>query len=323
MNWIILPVTALSTFTAVSAILPILQRRVIDVPNHRSSHTVPTPRGGGIGLLIGGSLGGLASIWMGAPLPVAIVAPVFCLALLGLADDLLTLSARVRLLAQGMIALVAVLLLVDLNAWTDVVLAMASLVFVVGYTNSFNFMDGINGISGTAAAVTGLWFAYVGVFTESSMLVALGSVLAGMGLGFIPKNLFARAVFLGDVGSYLLGGFTALVAIYAWQEGVPWQIAGAPMVIYIADTAWAVLRRLAQGRPVGEPHRQHVYQRLVDTGLTHGGVSLLVGSAVAMCCLLAYLLGHSAVQQVSTTAVIVGMYLSCPLLLAPESKDVR
>ena len=190
----------------------------------------------------------------------------------------------------------------------------------MGYVNAFNFMDGINGISAMSAAVAGGWYAWLGLDTSTPSLVVLGLALAGAAIGFLPWNLPRARVFLGDVGSYGVGMLIAGLAVMAMASGGSILEAVAPLVVYIADTAWALLKRIWRGDSWHQAHREHVYQRLVDAGWPHAGAATLVAAFALIAC------GMAATLNVTAAAAgllaIVLVYLAVPRTLSPEHEVV-
>ncbi|MGW5360174.1 hypothetical protein [Actinopolymorpha pittospori] len=298
-------------------LLPLLRRYVVDVPNDRSSHRFPTARGGGLGVVGGIWLGTVAG-WM-AGLPVAWSIALLALGLaaaLGLTDDVRSVRAMIRLIVQ--LSLGSALALLVLGSETDLRgLAFALAVFVgaiwiAGFTNAFNFMDGINGISALNALVAGGWYAYVGWYWDVNQVMTLGLAIAGAAAGFLPWNLPRARVFMGDVGAYAVGMSLAGLAMWSATAGVPLWSAFAPLVIYTIDTGWTLARRVMRGRPWREAHREHVYQRLVDGGWSHTKVAVLSAVAALASCAIA--------TVANDVGVIIGSLLlaigaACYLLL--------
>jgi UDP-N-acetylmuramyl pentapeptide phosphotransferase/UDP-N-acetylglucosamine-1-phosphate transferase len=318
-NWTVLLATCSSTVVAVGLVLPFLRKRVVDIPNQRSSHSSPTPRGGGLGLFIGTLVGALAAWQQNQPVPaVALVVP--CgLALLGFADDLISLQTRTRLVAQLSLALAVPVATIRPDSATECALVVVATVFIAGYTNAFNFMDGVNGISALVGSVTGAWFVWLGRDLGSVETAVLGAILLGASLGFVPWNALGKAkVFLGDVGSYLLGGMSAILGLLAWNDGASWQAAGAPLVLYVTDTVWAVLQRMRTRQPIGEAHRDHVYQRLARLLHSHGAVAVVVAGCVSMTCLATLL---PAWYTAGCWLVILGLYVASPNLLGAIARS--
>ncbi|MBO1758274.1 UDP-N-acetylmuramyl pentapeptide phosphotransferase/UDP-N-acetylglucosamine-1-phosphate transferase [Dermacoccus sp. SAI-028] len=274
---------AFTTFTAAPLVRRVMLRAgTLDIPNHRSSHTTPIPRGGGIACVCGAAVG-VAAVELTEPtarrrLPAALVAAPLAMAAVGYADDHTGgLPPLPRLAAQALAG--AVTATADLPP----LVAAAAIVAMPGLVNVVNFMDGINGITGSTAAVWGVNAYLVAQAEQDVTLAVLGAVTAGSGLGFLPWNAPTAKVFLGDAGSYLFGGlFTVgIVAAARGGEGrasaTRWRAAmatAAPLLPYVTDTAQAIIRRARAGEPLTEAHREHAYQHLVDhVGLTHARAS--------------------------------------------------
>lgn len=306
--WVAFAVSLVMTGLAV----PLLQRvSLIDRPNHRSSHVVPVPRGGGaavmLAVLAALTFDGWSAAWV-------VMVPALLLAAVGLTDDLRSLSARLRLSAQVVIGIAVCVWI----AATDSVTGAALPVFLafgvigfVGFVNVFNFMDGINGISALHAAVAGGWFAWLGHRDDLTSLTLLGLAIAGGALGFLPWNALSR-VFLGDVGSYGIGALLAGAALLAWAGGVAILLVVAPLLVYLADTAWVMARRARERKPLTEAHREHAYQRLVQQGWPHlvaATWSATVSAAIVL------VVGGLRDHAVVATALVIGLlaaYLAMP-----------
>jgi len=154
-------------------------------------------------------------------------------------------------------------------------------VFLAGYINVANFMDGIDGISGIHGVVVGTAFALVGGVAGEIWLAGVGALIAAVFLGFIPWNLFRKGTFLGDVGSYLLGASIAAAAVAGFASGIPLPAVVGPLAIYLADSTSTVFRRVRNGERWYEAHRSHLYQRLTDVGFSHLRSSAFVGGFTA------------------------------------------
>lgn len=252
------------------------RRGVLDRPNERSSHLAPTPRGGGIGILT--ATAAVALTWRSSQL-MFILLPAMALGLIGLIDDLRTLTPRTRLLLQTLIGTFAAFgLVADTEiAWVAVPLVAF---WTVGFVNAFNFMDGINGISGLTALVAGVTFTGLGAQAADTTMVVAGLTVAATALGFLPYNLRGR-VFLGDVGSYLLGALIAITAAYGILSGLPALIVLSPTLIYLLDTSYTLTCRWLSGEPIMQPHRSHRYQQLHQLGWSHGRTAAWVASCEA------------------------------------------
>jgi Fuc2NAc and GlcNAc transferase len=275
---------------------------LVDVPNERSSHLVPTPRGGGIGIVVG-TVGAvllmpLAGLMVSSALASTIVIGGGLVAAVSLIDDLRTLSVYVRLAAHFMAAAIAVVWIgpVSLTSPTGAgalaapLDAMISTVWIVGLVNAYNFMDGIDGLTAGQAAMASAGLVAVGVDLSQFSLVALGAIVGSTSAGFLVQNWSPARLFLGDVGSVFLGYVIAVLTLAAAHEDpMIGLIAAALSWPFLFDTSWTLLRRLRHRENVFEAHRSHLYQRLIATGLGHRVVAafyllltaVAIGAAVA------------------------------------------
>lgn len=245
----------------------LIQRGSIDIPNHRSSHAAPIPRGGGLACAAGVALGIMASGEAGH-FPPRMFIGLTTLTGIGLADDQL---GNVHYIARLSVQAIAGALFAK-TIWLIPFTSLGT----AGVVNVINFMDGINGITGTTAAVWGISTFLAGTSADDPILTTLGTVTAGAGLGFLPWNVPTAQLFLGDVGSYLFGALMAAgIAHCADRPTLAWRVA-APLLPYGLDAAQAIIRRAIDGKNLSEGHRDHVYQQLVDQHqLTHVQTSML------------------------------------------------
>lgn len=257
------------------------RRNYLDVPNHRSSHVVATPRIGGIALVLG-VLSGMLSLHLfegGVGTGVAnVLAGAVAIALLGLVDDFQHLSALVRLAIQTAVAGAVVMTSGDatLPGLASPLAGVLTVVWLVTMTNAFNFMDGIDGIAGAQALVAGSGWLLVGLLAGLPDVAALGLLLGAASAGFLLHNWHPAKVFMGDAGSGFFGFLFAAVPLTA-PAGAPslWICAALLMWPFLADTAVTLVRRASRGENVLSAHRSHFYQRLVLAGRSHGAVALL------------------------------------------------
>lgn len=315
------------SFVLTGLVVPLLARAgVLDRPNVRSSHREVVPRGGGVGLLLGLGVGVMAAVSLRHPSTGeaeqigAVVLASLLVAGVGLVDDVWTLSYGIRLGCQTVVA-VALVVRLGVGARGDafgVALVVMVTLWLVAYVNAFNFMDGINGISGLSAAVAGGWYGWLGFQHHQGALVVLGLGLAGASVGFLPWNAPVARVFLGDVGSYGIGFLLGGLALLAILTPATLQAALAPLVVYLADTAWALGGRLYRHEDVRAAHRQHVYQRLLDSGWTHLTVAVTVAGLALLICVFVQVLAWPL--SLILTLVLLTGYLGLPHLIARERK---
>ena len=322
--WVLGPAFLLSVVLPL-AVRPLLSRwGVVDIPTDRSSHSRPVLRGMGLAVALALLVSYGAALVRGlVPVDRSIALVVLAMALasacLGWAEDYRGVAIGARLGAQALIGALgtaALILALGIPAWWWPVGVVAT----VAYINSANFMDGINGISGLHGGAVGLLYAWAGGANDMPWLVCAGLALAGAFLGFLPWNLGRGTVFLGDVGSYVLGGTIAATAIGAFLSGVYVEYLLPPLLIYLADTAVTLVLRIRRGEVWYKPHRQHVYQRLTDVGLSHVQSALVVtGATVAVSVISLYGLradGTGSALAGLAVVLVVLAYLASPALLA-------
>ncbi|TPG16057.1 glycosyl transferase [Pedococcus bigeumensis] len=285
-----------------------LMRRLgwLDVPNHRSSHSVPVPRGGGLACLAGVLVAWVVGAVGDVDVPWTSVAACVALALLGFADDRLTLPAAPRLAGQCVAGSV---IGAGVAGWPGLLLG---LVVTAAVVNVVNFMDGINGITALTMAVWGVVAFLAGRHEGLPALWVLGGVTAGAALGFLPWNAPVARLFLGDVGSYLFGGLVAAGVLTAWAHDARLALlVCAPLVLYGLDTAWALVRRARRGEKLTDAHREHVYQQLTSVGgLPHLAVAAFTAALSAGVALAWWRLPVGL--ALAATVLVCAVYLTSP-----------
>lgn len=272
--WLAASGLAIATAAGVALLLkPLIvwlrRRAVWDVPNARSSHSEMTPRGGGIAVIIGIVLA--AAIWLSVVpdmLAGLALTGAAMLAAVSWIDDRRNggLPARVRLAAQAL-AILAVLMFLPaemriLGDWLPLWLErLACFLAWLWFTNLFNFMDGINGITGLEMVSIGIGIAVtIAASGLAGSGAGLGLIVAGAGLGFLPWNWNRAKVFLGDVGSVPAGFLIGWLLLDMALKG-HWAAALILPMYYWLDATATLLRRLFNGERVWEAHRSHFYQQ--------------------------------------------------------------
>jgi UDP-N-acetylmuramyl pentapeptide phosphotransferase/UDP-N-acetylglucosamine-1-phosphate transferase len=298
-----------------------LLRRVsaMDTPNSRSSHSVPTPRGGGAPVAAGLVV---AALLIGGAAAAAFAIAVATFSMIGFADDLSGLSVRHRLALQCAASLAVGTVLVShlsLPPAARVAGTVVIALWLAAFVNVFNFMDGVNGISAAHAVIGGAVFGCLGVWRRDVFLAAGGAAVAAGALAFLPWNAIRARVFLGDAGSYGLGAALAVLAAWAVIRGIPVEAALGPLALYLADTGWTLQRRIRSGERWLEAHRTHVYQQWGDAGWSHLRVAASAAAGTLLLCLLgaASLTGVTGIR-IAADVVAIGVlaaYLRSPALL--------
>jgi UDP-N-acetylmuramyl pentapeptide phosphotransferase/UDP-N-acetylglucosamine-1-phosphate transferase len=287
MSLTVLMIVAVASFVFSCAgtrlLVSVLRRgAVLDKPNERSSHVVPTPRGGGIAVISTGVVVWLALCGAGLMPPSAIVVAIGAagLAVVSWLDDLRSLSPAIRLLAQFAAVAAGILALPQgaiFQGWLPLGLdRIAAALLWVWFVNLFNFMDGIDGIDGSEAAAIGIGIVLVA--GGSLDLAAPAAVIAAAAIGFLVWNWAPARIFLGDVGSVPLGYLLGFLLYQLALRGA-WQAALILPLYFLTDATITLLRRLARGERVWQAHREHFYQRAVQRGLSHDAVVLRIIAA--------------------------------------------
>ncbi|MGE7991607.1 MraY family glycosyltransferase [Pseudomonas sp. NPDC089554] len=249
-----------------------LARSIMDIPNARSSHTLPTPRGGGVAIVVVFLLA-LPVLAVAGQIDAASLIALFgagaLVAIIGFMDDHGHIAARWRLLGHFCAAIWALAWLgglpplqvfgMDLAlGWVGHVLAAFYLVWML---NLYNFMDGIDGIASVEAITTCLGACLLYALSGATSLAWAPMLLAGAVLGFLFWNFPPARIFMGDAGSGFLGitlGVLSLLA--AWHSSSlfwGWLIL---LGVFVVDATFTLVRRLVRGEKVYEAHRSHAYQ---------------------------------------------------------------
>lgn len=295
------------------------RRQILDLPNERSSHTMPTPRGGGLATTpVVAALLLMLSWFLGVPQIGVLGLGALVLLAVSWIDDRRGLPPLPRFFCHAaMIALALVLLPAHalafgglLPVWADRVLAGIAWLWFV---NLYNFMDGIDGITGVETASLGLGIAVVATVLPGAMafgLIPAGLAVAAVGAAFLCWNWHPAKVFLGDAGSvpfgFVLGG---LLLILATQGGL-----AAALILpayYLTDATVTLLRRAANGERVWQAHRKHFYQCAVQGGRRHDQVSLAI-----VACNAALVISAAISVTISLWGGVVGGVIATGALIA-------
>ncbi|OAN54988.1 MraY family glycosyltransferase [Magnetospirillum moscoviense] len=303
--WPWLVVAGAATLVAGRAVLSWLKRRqILDFPNERSSHTLPTPRGGGLATSPVMAALMLLMGWQARhPLALALGAGTVVLLAVSWIDDRRGLAPGPRFLVQAAMVALGVTMLAGwvispaLPWWLDALLAGLGWLWFV---NLYNFMDGIDGITGIETMSLGGGIAIVAGLAGADPVVASAALtVAVIGGTFLHFNWHPARMFLGDSGSvpfgFVLGGLLAALA----AEG---QLAAALILpaYYVADATITLTRRALRGEKVWQAHRLHFYQRAVQGGKRHDQVAAIIGAANIV------LIGAAALAAMGLTWVGLG-----------------
>jgi UDP-N-acetylmuramyl pentapeptide phosphotransferase/UDP-N-acetylglucosamine-1-phosphate transferase len=268
--WLAPLVAAFATFLFLGWLLRsgFAQRLALDHPNPRSLHRRPTPRVGGLGILLG--------ILLALPVvpgpTLLLAACTLALAAVSYVDDRLHLPATLRFAAQLAAAAAWVLAAAPGSAaWLVAVLVVA----IAWAANLYNFMDGADGLAGGMAVIGFAMLALAAAGAGRADLAWLCASVAAAALGFLWYNFPPARLFMGDAGSVPLGFLAGAVASSGWREGV-WPLWLPVMVFapFVVDATVTLVRRLLDREKVWQAHRDHYYQRLIRMGWSHRRTAL-------------------------------------------------
>ncbi|NWB49456.1 MULTISPECIES: glycosyltransferase family 4 protein [Pseudomonas] len=267
-----------------------LVRSLIDIPNARSSHSVPTPRGGGVAIVLSFLIALPVLAWTDAvawPMALALLGAGGWIAIIGFLDDHGHIAARWRLLAHFAGAIWALFWIggmAPINlfghefslGWFGYVIAAFYLVWML---NLYNFMDGIDGLASVEAICACVGACLVYWIAGHTILAIAPLVLAMAVLGFLVWNFPPAKIFMGDAGSGFLGIVLAVMSLYAaWTSPLflwAWLIL---LGVFIVDASFTLIRRLLRGDKVYEAHRSHGYQYASRKYGSHRAVTLAIAA---------------------------------------------
>ncbi|MBB5692099.1 glycosyltransferase family 4 protein [Muricoccus pecuniae] len=273
---------------------------MLDDPARRAAtaHKVPTPRGGGLGI-VAAFVAGMVVLYGTARFAriaeaefIGIILAALAIAGVALLDDLLDFRFVVKLATQAgaaMVALASGLVVtrlavpwvgvVELGAWGPVL----TLFWIVACTNAVNFMDGMDGLVGGSLLVACASLAFIAA-EQSAWFVYAASLFLTAGLiGYLPYNLHPARIFMGDVGSQFLGFILAVLAVACARfdtAQISFLIVPLLLFAHLFDTGFTLLRRALMGEPLSAPHRTHLYQMAQRSGLSVRWVAAIHGAFV-------------------------------------------
>jgi UDP-N-acetylmuramyl pentapeptide phosphotransferase/UDP-N-acetylglucosamine-1-phosphate transferase len=269
---VVIVASALVSAALIVALRPVLVRYALARPNARSSHTVPTPQGGGMAVLAAALAVALtASLLALRPSPgpelAWLTGAALVLAVVGAVDDIRPLPALLRLVLQTMAVAAVVMTGADARIVPAVPLPLEQALLILGgvwFVNLVNFMDGIDWMTVAEVVPITAFVACLGVLGLVPIGGAvIGAALCGAMLGFAPFNKPVAKLFLGDVGSLPIGLLLGWLLLKLAAAGALAAALLLPLY-YVADATITLLRRLAAGERVWEAHRRHAYQQAID-----------------------------------------------------------
>ena len=295
----------------------------MDLPNQRSSHSVPTPRGGGAALVLAVAVFAAVEVYRLRPpysLQLAVLGVVlFVLALVGWRDDHESVPVATRFgthVAAGCAVAILVNAIHPLTGSANVGWLLLWLFWTTASINIVNFMDGIDGMVASQGFVYGLYL--VILLSDNSFGRHFAAVLAASCLGFLLWNWAPARIFLGDVGSGPLGLFFAIAGALA-LGGAPVPLIFLPLFPLYLDALVTLLKRMGRGEPLTTAHRSHLYQRVANSGVGHAPttamytIASVIGAATGIAV-------KSATPEVIAAAIVTYVFLVTSLWLAVDRR---
>lgn len=314
-----------------------LGRDLLDIPNARSSHSTPIPRGGGLIIVLVCLIGyaAIAAIFH-TPFSLGYFVGALLVALVSWIDDLYSLAFWKRLVVHFT---AAGILVGDLGVWENLSLpftaselnfgpilgAVITVGWVVWLLNAYNFMDGIDGIAGLQAVVAGVGWAALGIVLNLHGLFLFAGLVSAVSLGFLLHNWPPARIFMGDVGSAFLGFTLAALPLLARGEA-KYDVPTLPLAavafvwFFVFDTIFTLLRRIVNRERVWEAHRGHIYQRMLTAGRSHRQVTVLYGAAAALITVIATLALSFAGSLIVLTVFLLLVLTTCQLYAGTRKK---
>mgnify|MGYP000704601323 CR=1 FL=1 len=299
--WLVPLVAFFVCWLTLAALMQRATRLPMDHPNARSLHATPTPRIGGIGVVVAISI---SSFLIQSLVLLPFTLGLLMLAAISLLDDYKNLPAHWRLLAHVLVAVVYVLAFSRLqgSGWFVAILA------IVWMTNLYNFMDGADGLAG-GMAVIGFGTLGMAAWGAGDQDVAMFcAAIASAALAFLFFNFPPAKIFMGDTGSIPLGFLAASIGVYGTSQNY-WPALFPVMIFspFILDASVTLLKRALRGEKIWRAHREHYYQRLIRMGWSHRKMTLASYALMLVCALL----GLTYFQQSESASLLVALWLSC------------
>lgn len=295
--------------------------RIIDHPNERSLHSRPTPRTGGLAILVAVATAvSVLVLWYGARMDLIwLVAAALLLAVVSLADDKFNVSVSIRLGVHLLVAgiVVAIGLAPEqlsvpgaVWSWPMWLSTLISLIFVVWLINLYNFMDGMDGFAGGMTLIGFATLGLLGWLHAQWLYAGVAWSIAAAAAGFLVWNLPPARIFMGDTGSSTIGFLAAALALWGDRVDItPLWLSILIFSPFIVDATVTLLRRALRAEPIWQAHRSHYYQRLASAGWGHRRTVLWEYALMAACALTALAAAHVGPWiQVALAALWIVIY---------------
>ena len=302
--------TLLLCFIASLAITPLVKKLAIkigatDKPNQRKVHSKIMPRLGGLAIFIS-FLIGLAFLRPQDEHLGAIIIGAFIIIIIGVMDDMMELSAKVKFLGQIAAALIVVLNGVQVDYINlpfggglelGILSIPLTILWIVGVTNAINLIDGLDGLAAGVSTIALITISAMAVVKGDIFVLSIAIILIGSTLGFLKYNFHPAKIFMGDTGALFLGFMIAVLSLLGFKNVtmlsliVPVIILGVP----ISDTFFAIIRRIVNKKPLSAPDKSHLHHCMLRLGYSHRQTVLIIYAMAASFGLAAFIFSMSTV----------------------------
>ncbi len=305
----------------------------IDVPkDNRRVHKTPIPRLGGLAIYVAFMATYLSLNSMSGIREVGLVLGSIVIIAAGVVDDLKPISAKMKLGAQILAAVILYYSGIRIDFLTNYIrpseildigfMSLPMTIFwIVGITNTVNLIDGLDGLAAGISTIAAASLAYVSIINGRMETALVTLAIVGACVGFLPYNFNPAKIFMGDTGSLFLGFILAATSIDGSIKGATFMVFAAPILalgVPIFDTTFAILRRMANRRPIMEADKGHLHHRFLKLGFDQK-------TAVMMMYLISMLLGVSGILLIQGNFVImaVTVFSAAMLILVPINRTIE
>lgn len=305
----------------------------VDYPRARGMNKEPVPLMGGLAIFLGFVCGLVCLVPFVKELIttqfIGFIVGAVIIVLVGMLDDMYELSAKFKLIVQILVALIVVstgtkldFIMWPLWQYIKPFSGLITIVWIVGIINAVNLIDGLDGLAAGVTAIASTTLAILCAISGSTLATVLTAALAGSALGFLPRNFSPAELYMGDTGSTFLGYVLAVcscIGVFKSYAILSIVLALLSMALPIFDTAFAMIRRAANHRPIMSPDRGHLHHRLIDAGYSNKqAVVILYGISLGSS-IIAVLI---ALSDVRATIVVLLFFLILILMLLVYRKRI-
>ena len=342
--WAKLLLAAAAAFTLSFLMTPPVKRfaelvGAVDQPSERRINKVPIPRMGGLAIFLGFVITVLLFVDLNTQVTGILLGAVI-IAVMGAVDDIVSLNAWIKLLGQIVAAIVVIRCGVVFNAisnpnplsetttieigWLSVPLTVF---WIIACTNALNLIDGLDGLAVGVSAISSLTMLVVSLIVSEPVVSLLLAALTGACLGFMPYNMNPAKIFMGDVGSQLLGFVLSTVSIlglFKLHAIITFFVPLLALALPLADTAFAFFRRILRGQSPFHPDRGHFHHRLLAIGMSQKqAVAVMYGISAVLGLTAVLLTGDSPILRTACLVLAFGISITVWLYVFRKNPNLR